>query len=221
MDGIIIGITVVLSIAQVIAFIFVEPKIPIKLKETDTLQRIRKRKNNYLISILVICIFIMFLAYYGVKNQILIFGMIFAVFLIFLLTGAHTIFDRLQKKEKLLQGNNSFTMAMNKVNDMTLKDSIIIVDAELRQEIILDNVKEIKDMSVVFNTGETCILGFNKEILLLFMNKSNQDKIIKSNIKGVCLEELEGDKFKLIITTQSNNTFSATIEKVDLPKWIK
>ncbi len=221
MDGIIIGITVVLSIAQVIAFIFVEPKIPIKLKETDTLQRIRKRKNNYLISILVIFIFIMFLAYYGVENQILIFGMIFAVFLIFLVTGAQTIFDRLEKKEKLLQGNNSFTMAMNKVNDMTLKDSIIIVDAELRQEIILDNVKEIKDMSVVFNTGETCILGFNKEILLLFMNKSNQDKIIKSNIKGVCLEELEGDKFKLIITTQSNNTFSATIEKVDLPKWIK
>lgn len=38
MDGFILMITLVLCIVQLIVFIFVEPKIPIKLKETDTLQ---------------------------------------------------------------------------------------------------------------------------------------------------------------------------------------
>ncbi len=79
MDGIIVGITLILCIAQFIVCVFVEPKIPIKLKETDTLQRIRKRKNNYLRIILVVGIFTIILAYYGVKNQILILGMIFVL----------------------------------------------------------------------------------------------------------------------------------------------
>ena len=39
MDGFILMITLAfLCIVQLIVFIFVEPKIPIKLKETDTLQ---------------------------------------------------------------------------------------------------------------------------------------------------------------------------------------
>ena len=53
------------------------------------------------------------------------------------------------------------------------------------------------------------------------MSKPYQDKIIKANIKAVCIEELEGDKVKLIIKTQSSNCYSTIIEKVDLPKWIK
>ncbi len=221
MDGIIIGITIILCMAQFILCVFVEPKIPIKLKETDTLQRIRKRKNNYLISIFVIWIFTMFFAYYGVKNQILIFGMIFGFFLIFMLTGARTILNRLEKKEKLLKGNNSFNVAMEKVKNMTLKDGIIIADEKLREAIILDDIEEIQGIKALFKTGEKYVAGCDRENLIKIMSKPHQDKIIKANIKGVCLEELGGDKFKLIITTQSNNTFSTTIEKVDLPKWIK
>lgn len=221
MDGIIIGITIILCMAQLMVCIFVEPKIPIKLKETDTLQRIRKRKRNYEISILILGILMFIFFYYGLKNQILIFCMISAFLIIFFLTGACTILDRIEKKEKLLKGNNSFTVAMEKVKNMTLKDSITIVDEELREAIILDDIEEIQDIQVLFKTGEKYVAGCARENLIKIMSKTYQDKIIKANIKGVCLEELEGDKFKLIITTRSNNTFSATIEKVDLPKWIK
>lgn len=220
MDGIIVVATIVLSIVQVIACIFVEPKIPIKLKETDTLERIRKRKNNCLISMLVLGILMIVLFYYGVKNQILIFGMIAAFFTIFLLTGMRTIYDRIEKKEKLLRGNNSFNVAMQKVKNMTLKDSITIVDEELREAIISDDIEEMKDIQVLFKTGEEYVAGFNREDLTKVMSKPYQDKIIKANIKAVSLTELEDDKFQLLIETQSSNCFSTTIEKVDLPKWI-
>lgn len=221
MDGIIIVATFVLSIAQFMVCIFVEPKIPIKLKETDTLQRIRKRKRNYEISILILGILMFIFFYYGMKNQILIFGMISAFLIIFFLTGARTILDRIEKKEKLLQGNNSFTVAMEKVKGSALKDSINIVDEELRKAIILDDIEEIQGIKALFKTGEKYEAGCNTEGLFKIMSKPYQDKIIKANIKGVFLEELEGDKVKLIIKTQSSNCFSITIEKVDLPKWIK
>ena len=71
MDGIIIGITIILCMAQFMVCIFVEPKIPIKLRENDTLQRIRKRKRNYEISILILGILMFIFFYYGVKNNIL------------------------------------------------------------------------------------------------------------------------------------------------------
>lgn len=221
MDGIIIVATFVLSIAQFMVCIFVEPKIPIKLKETDTLQRIRKRKRNYEISILILGILMFIFFYYGLKNQILIFGMISAFLIIFFLTGARTILDRIEKKERLLKGNNSFTVAMEKVKNMTLKDSITIADEELREAIISDDIEEIQGFKALFKTGEEYTTQWDTKILFYIMSKSHQDKIIKANIKGVSLEELEGDKVKLIITTQSSNTFSTTIEKVDLPKWIK
>lgn len=221
MDGIVIVATYVLCIAQIIACIFVEPKIPIKLKETDTLQRIRKRKRNYDISMLILVILMLIFFYYGLKNQILILGMIAVFFLIFVMTGAHTIGDRIEKKEKLLIGNNSFNVAMQKVKDMTLKDSITIVDEKLREAIILDDIEETKNMYVLFKTGEKYETGLCRENLLRIMSKTYQDKIIKANIKAVSLTELEGDKFKLLIKTQSSNSFSTIIEKVDLPKWIK
>ncbi len=221
MDGITVVATIVLSIVQVIVCIFVEPKIPIKLKETDTLEQIRKRKNNCLISMLVLGILMIVLFYYGVKNQILILGMLTAFLFVFLLTGARVIYDRIEKKEKLLKGNNSFNIAMQKVKNMTLKDSIIIVNEELRASIILDDIEEIKDIQVLFKTGEKYIAGCSREDLLKMMSKPYQDKIIKANIKAVCIEELEGDKVKLIIKTQSSNCYSTIIEKVDLPKWIK
>ncbi len=221
MDGITVVATIVLSIVQVIVCIFVEPKIPIKLKETDTLEQIRKRKNNCLISMLVLGILMIVLFYYGVKNQILILSMLTAFLFVFLLTGARVIYDRIEKKEKLLKGNNSFNIAMQKVKNMTLKDSIIIVNEELRASIILDDIEEIKDIQVLFKTGEKYIAGCSREDLLKMMSKPYQDKIIKANIKAVCIEELEGDKVKLIIKTQSSNCYSTIIEKVDLPKWIK
>lgn len=221
MDGIVVVITVVLSIAQVIAYIFVEPKIPIKLKETDTLQRIRKKKNDWSISIVILGALMLLLFYYGVKNQILILGMMAALLMVFIVTGAGKIYDRIERKERLLQGNNSFNVAMEKVNEMTLKDTIKIVDEELREAIILDDIEEIQGIKALFKTGEKYEAGWNTEGLFKIMSKPYQDKIIKANIKGVCLEELEGDKVKLIIRTQSSNCFSTTIEKVDLPKWIK
>lgn len=221
MDGIIVGITIVLSIAQVIACIFIEPEIPIKLKETDTLQRIRKKKNDWAIFIVILGTLMLFLFYYGVKNQILILGMMASLLMVFIVTVAGKIFDRLEKKEKLLQGNDSFTVAIEKVKNATLKDSITIVDERLRREIILDDIEEIQDMNVLFKTGEKYVVGRARENLLKMMSKTYQDKIIKANIKGVSLEEIEGDKVKLIIKTQSSNIFSTTIEKVDLPKWIK
>lgn len=221
MDEIIVGITLILCMAQFIVCVFVEPKIPIKLKETDTLQRLRKRENHYLTSILVLGIVIVILSYYGVKNQILIFGMITGLYIIFLLTGARTIFDRIERKEKLLRGNNSFNVAMQKIKNTKLKDSITIVDEKLRAAIILDDIEEIKDMNVLFKTGEKYGAGFCKEDLTKIMSKQHQDKIIKANIKGVSIEELEEDKVKIIIKTQSSNIFSTIIEKVDLPKWIK
>lgn len=221
MDGIIIVATYVLCIAQIIVFIFVEPKIPIKLKETDTLQRIRKRKRNYDISILILVILMLIFFYYGLKNQILILGMIAVFFLIFVMTGVHTIYDRIEKKEKLVRGNNSFNVAMQKVKDMTLKDSITIVDKNLRKAIILDDIKEIKNMHILFKTGEKCEKGLYGEDLIRAITKPYQDKIIKANIKALSLTELEDDKFKLGVETQSGNSFSTIIEKVDLPKWIK
>lgn len=221
MDGIIVVITVVLSIAQVIACIFVEPKIPIKLKETDTLQRIRKKKNDWSISIVILGALMLFLFYYGVKNQILILGMMAALLMVFIVTGAGKIYDRIERKERLLQGNNSFTVAMEKVKNTTLKDSIKIVDEELRKAIISDDIEEIQGFKALFKTGEEYTTEWDTKILFYIMSKSHQDKIIKANIKGVSLEELEGDKVKLVIKTQSNNVFSTTIEKVDLPKWIK
>lgn len=221
MDGIVVVITVVLSIAQVIACIFVEPKIPIKLKETDTLQRIRKKKNDWSISIVILGALMLFLFYYGVKNQILILGMMAALLMVFIVTGAGKIYDRIERRERLLQGNNSFTVAMEKVKNTTLKDSIKIVDEELRKAIISDDIEEIQGIKALFKTGKKYEAGWNTEGLFKIMSKPYQDKIIKANIKGVCLEELEGDKVKLVIKTQSNNVFSTTIEKVDLPKWIK
>lgn len=221
MDGIIIVATYVLCIAQIIACIFVEPKIPIKLKETDTLQRIRKRKRNYDISILILVILMLIFFYYGLKNQILILGMIAVFFLIFVMTGVRTIYDRIEKKEKLVRGNNSFNVAMQKVKDMTLKDSITIVDKNLRKAIILDDIKEIKNMHILFKTGEKCEKGLYGEDLIRAITKPYQDKIIKANIKALSLTELEDDKFKLGVETQSGNSFSTIIEKVDLPKWIK
>lgn len=221
MDGIIVVATIVLSIVQVIACIFVEPKIPIKLKETDTLERIRKRKNNCLISMLVLGILMIVLFYYGVKNQILIFGMFTALLFVFLLTGARVIYDRIEKKENLLKGNNSFNVAMQKVKNMTLKDSITIVDEKLREAIILDDIEEIQGIKALFKTGEKYVAGCDRENLITIMSKPYQDKIIKANIKAVSLTELEDDKFQLGVETQSSNSFSTIIEKVDLPKWIK
>lgn len=221
MDGIIIGITVVLSIAQAIACIFVEPKIPIKLKETDTLQRVRKKKLNYTISILILTALTLASFYYGMCNQNLVAGMISVFLIVFIFTGQRTMFARLEKKEKLLKGNNSFAVAMKKVKNTTLKDSIKIVDEELRKAIISDDIEEIQGFKALFKTGEEYTTEWDTKILFYIMSKSHQDKIIKANIKGVSLEKLEGDKVKLIIRTQSGNCFSTTIEKVDLPKWIK
>lgn len=221
MDGIIVGITIVLCMAQFIVCVFVGPKIPIKLKETDTLQRIRKKKLNYTISILILTVLTLAIFYYGMFNQNLVFGMISVFLIVFIITGQPTIFARLEKKEKLLQGNNSFSVSMQKVNDMTLKDSINIVDEELRKAIISDDIEEIQGITALFKTGEKYVAGCDRENLIKIMSKPHQDQIIKANIKGVCLEELEEDKFKLIITTQSSNCFSTIIEKVDLPKWIK
>lgn len=221
MDGIIIAITIVLCMAQFILAIFVEPKIPIKLKETDTLQEIRKRKKYYVISILILVILTLAIFYYAMFSQSMIFGMISVFLIVFVLTGAIKIIERIEKKEKLLIGNTSFNVAMQKVKNMTLKDSITIVDEELREAIILDDIEEMKDIQVLFKTGEKYVAGFNKEYLTKIMCKSYQDEIIKANIKAVSLTEIEDDKFQLGVETQSSNSFSTIIEKVDLPKWIK
>lgn len=221
MDSTIVGaiITFILCMAQVILFVFIVPKRPIKLKQSDTLQRIRKKNCMPLVFVLAIVTCILWGC--GLGNQIPILSYIGAVLMVFIVAGISTIYDRIETKEKLLKGNNSFTVAMQKVKNMTLKDSIIIVDEKLREAIILDDIEEIKDMHVLFKTGEKYVAGRSRDNLLKIMSKHYQDKIIKANIKGVYLTELEGDKFKLLIKTQSSNSFSTIIEKVDLPKWIK
>lgn len=222
MDGIIIVaiITFILCIAQIILSVCIVPKIPIKLKERDNLQRIRRKKRNCTILVVVLEMIAIILLGYGLSNQIPILSYI-GLFLGISLIGVSTIYDRIETKEKLAKGNNTFARAIQEVNDITLKDNIIIADEKLREAIILDDIEEIQGIKALFKTGEKYVAGCDRENLLKIMSKPYQDKIIKSNIKGVCLEELEADKFKLMITTQSNNTFSTTIEKVDLPKWIK
>lgn len=215
MDGIIIGITIVLCMAQFILCVFVEPKIPIKLKETDTLQRIRKRKNNYLISIFVIWIFIMFLAYYGVKNQILIFGMIFAIFLIFMLTSAHTIFDRLEKKEKLLLADNTIPI----IRDASVKN-IVLKDEQIRKSIIIDSIEKI-NLTIYFKTGEEYLAKIREESLMPFIGNTFQKEILQKNIESVEVEETEKDKVKLKVKTKTGNTFQKDIEKWELPQYIE
>ncbi len=221
MDGIIIAITFVLCMAQFILAVFVEPKIPIKLKESDTLQQIRKRKNNYVISILILVVLILAIFYYAMLSKSLIFAMISVLLIVFDFTGAMKIIERIEKKEKLLIGNTSFNAAMQKVKDMTLKDSITIVDEKLREAIILDDIEEIQGIKALFKTGEKYVAGCDRENLITIMSKPYKDKIIKANIKAVSLTELEDDKFQLAVETQSSNSFSTIIEKVDLPKWIK
>lgn len=222
MNSTIIGaiITFILCMAQVI-FVFILTEKPIKLKESDTLQHIRNKKKNYTILIFILSILSIIFLGNGIANKIPIFGFIGAVLVVFTFIVMTTILDRLEKKEKLLKGNNSFTVAMEKVKNMTLKDSITIADEELRKAIISDDIEEIQGFKALFKTGEEYTTEWDTKILFYIMSKSHQDKIIKANIKSICLEELEGDKVKLVIKTQSNNVFSTTIEKVDLPKWIK
>lgn len=215
MDGIIVGITIVLSIVQFFVCIFVEPKIPIKLKETDTLQRIRKRKNDYLISILVIGIFTMFLAYYGVKNQIPILGMIFGIFLIFLLTGARTIFDRLEKKEKLLLADNTIPT----IRDASVKN-IILKDEQIRKSIIIDSIEKI-NLTIYFKTGEEYLAKIREERLMPFIGNTFQKEILQKNIESIEVEETEKDKVKLKVKTKTGNTFQKDIEKWELPQHIE
>jgi len=215
MDGIIVGITIVLSIVQFFVCIFVEPKIPIKLKETDTLQRIRKRKNDYLISILVIGIFTMLLAYYGVKNQIPILGMIFGIFLIFLLTGARTIFDRLEKKEKLLLADNTIPT----IRDASVKN-IILKDEQIRKSIIIDSIEKI-NLTIYFKTGEEYLAKIREERLMPFIGNTFQKEILQKNIESIEVEETEKDKVKLKVKTKTGNTFQKDIEKWELPQHIE
>ncbi len=215
MDGIIVGITIVLSIVQFFVCIFVEPKIPIKLKETDTLQRIRNRKNDYLISILVIGIFTMFLAYYGVKNQIPILGMIFGIFLIFLLTGARTIFDRLEKKEKLLLADNTIPT----IRDASVKN-IILKDEQIRKSIIIDSIEKI-NLTIYFKTGEEYLAKIREERLMPFIGNTFQKEILQKNIESIEVEETEKDKVKLKVKTKTGNTFQKDIEKWELPQHIE
>ncbi len=215
MDGIIVGIAIVLSIVQFFVCIFVEPKIPIKLKETDTLQRIRKRKNDYLISILVIGIFTMLLAYYGVKNQIPILGMIFGIFLIFLLTGARTIFDRLEKKEKLLLADNTIPT----IRDASVKN-IILKDEQIRKSIIIDSIEKI-NLTIYFKTGEEYLAKIREERLMPFIGNTFQKEILQKNIESIEVEETEKDKVKLKVKTKTGNTFQKDIEKWELPQHIE
>lgn len=222
MDGTIIGaiITFILCIAQLI-WSFIVTERPIKLKETDTLQSIRNKKKNCTILVFILSIPVIISLGYGIANNVPILGFIGALLVVFSFIVMPAILDRIEKKEKLLQENNSFTVAMEKVKNTTLKDSIKIVDEELRKAIISDDIEEIQGFKALFKTGEEYTTEWDTKILFYIMSKSHQDKIIKANIKGVSLEELEGDKVKLIIRTQSGNCFSTTIEKVDLPKWIK
>lgn len=214
MDGIIVGITLILCIAQFIVCVFVEPKIPIKLKETDTLQRIRKRKNNYLRIILVVGIFTIILAYYGVKNQILIFGMIFGFFLIFLLTGANTIFDRIEKKEKLFLAEHTISI----LNDSSIKN-IVLKDEELRESIIKDSIEKI-NLTMYFKEGEEYLLKVRKGKLMPYIGNTFREEILQKNIESIEVEELKENEIKLKVRTKTGNTFQKDIEKWELSQCI-
>ncbi len=214
MDGIIVGITLILCIAQFIVCVFVEPKIPIKLKETDTLQRIRKRKNNYLRIILVVGIFTIILAYYGVKNQILIFGMIFGFFLIFLLTGANTIFDRIEKKEKLFLAEHTISI----LNDSSIKN-IVLKDEELRESIIKDSIEKI-NLTMYFKEGEEYLLKVREGKLMPYIGNTFREEILQKNIESIEVEELKENEIKLKVRTKTGNTFQKDIEKWELSQCI-
>ncbi len=214
MDGIIVGITLILCIAQFIVCVFVEPKIPIKLKETDTLQWIRKRKNNYLRIILVVGIFTIILAYYGVKNQILILGMIFGFFLIFLLTGANTIFDRIEKKEKLFLAEHTISI----LNDSSIKN-IVLKDEELRESIIKDSIEKI-NLTMYFKEGEEYLLKVREGKLMPYIGNTFREEILQKNIESIEVEELKENEIKLKVRTKIGNTFQKDIEKWELSQCI-
>lgn len=215
MDGIIIVATFVLSIAQFMVCIFVEPKIPIKLKETDTLQRIRKRKRNYEISILILGILMFIFFYYGLKNQILIFGMISAFLIIFFLTGARTILDRIEKKEKLLLADNTIPI----IRDASVKN-IVLKDEQIRKSIIIDSIGKI-NLTIYFKTGEEYLAKIREESLMPFIGNTFQEEILQKNIESVEVGETEKDKVKLKVKTKTGNTFQKDIEKWELPQYIE
>lgn len=217
MDEIIVLIATVICIAQLIVCLFVESKIPIKLKENDTLQRIRKRKNNYLTIILVVGIFIFILAYYGVKNQILIFGMIFGIFLVFMLTGANTIFARIEKKEKLFFAEHIISI----LKGSSIKN-IILKDEQLRKSVIMDSIQDI-ELQINLKTGKDYSIVKNVEQLISLdaVGKQSQEELLQSNFVGIEVEELEKNEINLKVKTKTGKTFQKVIEKWELPQYIE
>lgn len=216
MDGIIIGTTIALCAAQVIAFIIVEPQIPIKLRETDNLQRIRKKKKNYLISIVILALVALATFYYGMFSQSLFFGMISVLFIVFTLIGMTKIIDRIEKKEKLF-------LAENIISDLkgSSIENIILKDEQLRKSVIMDGIQDIA-LQINLKTGKGYSTVQNVEQLISqnAVGKQSQEELLQNNFAGIEIEELEENEINLKVKTKTGNIFKKVIEKWELLQYI-
>ncbi len=218
MDIVTIGAvaTFILCMVQVLFFMFIEPKIQIKLKENDTLKRIRRRKRNCTILIFVLGILTIILLVYGLVNQIPICTYIALFFLIFISTGMSKIYDRIENKEKLFLTGD----ALSTIRNTSIKDVINIKNEQLRKDIIIDNIEQI-GLKICLKTGENYHTKTKEMFLLDLLGKTFQEEILQKNIESIDVEDIGVDKLNLKVKTKNGNTFQRNIEKDELLNYIE
>ena len=99
--------------------------------------------------------------------------MIFGFFLIFLLTGANTIFDRIEKKEKLFLAEHTISI----LNDSSIKN-IVLKDEELRESIIKDSIEKI-NLTMYFKEGEEYLLKVREGKLMPYIGNTFREEILQ------------------------------------------
>ncbi len=138
----------------------------------------------------------------------------FGFFLIFLLTGANTIFDRIEKKEKLFLAEHTISI----LNDSSIKN-IVLKDEELRESIIKDSIEKI-NLTMYFKEGEEYLLKVREGKLMPYIGNTFREEILQKNIESIEVEELKENEIKLKVRTKIGNTFQKDIEKWELSQCI-
>lgn len=87
---------------EFIYFWFILPSKPIKVKETDSLQKVRKRKMRFEISLLTLGFISIIFFYTCILNQFII-GIYEANVILFFLMGIPVIENRITSKEGMLK----------------------------------------------------------------------------------------------------------------------
>lgn len=213
-------VALVLSMGIAIYFLLILPFIPIKVKENGTLQQIKKRNRHYeklMFGIIIVMAILLTICF---MNGLII-GIHFTEVFIFMLLGGNAIPIRLKEKEQLVAQNETLSFIKEKSENGTLKEYITVLDEKLTEDIILDNVTEISDLEVKFETGEIFTLGITKENVMSVISKRYHIQLLQANIESANLTQLEEDNFQLEIETKRGNRFSTSINKEDLPNYFK